>query len=130
MQDCLHSAASTYWNPKGLCRPVAGKLYPFISLNIVQQGLITYQNTLHFVSIYFSCISLNLKARTDFSIRSYNRWCSVLLAPRFSFGQDGEHSSELAARCDPPLFAAAGVNTRDYQLAAFVASTETRTNVL
>jgi hypothetical protein len=32
----------------------------------------------------------------------------VLLAPRFKFGQDDAHSGERAARCDPPVFAAAG----------------------
>jgi hypothetical protein len=33
---------------------------------------------MHFVSIYFSCISLNLKARTDFSILpQHNRWGSA-----------------------------------------------------
>ena len=31
---------------------------------------------------------------------------AVLLSPKFSFGQDGAHSGERAACCDPPVFAA------------------------
>ena len=41
----------------------------------------------------------------------------VLLAPRFRFGQDGEHSGEQAVRCDPPVYAGLGGKMSSLQVA-------------
>jgi hypothetical protein len=41
-----------------------------------------------------------------------------LLAPRFRLRQDGEHTGERAARCDPPVFAAPGGKMSSLQVAS------------
>ena len=65
-----------------------------------------------YVQLYSQTGLVNLRPRTDLTIlpqrNSVTSSRGVLLASWFRFGKDGAHSDELAARCDPPLFAVLG----------------------